>query len=137
MSDIKKRADEKKDTFAKDAGGPREAGTLVGAASGAAAGAFAGPVGALIGGAVGTALGYIAGEVMEEDDRRHEAREQELDEGIGVYNGPIGAKASDKHPESVRPEPGEGITSKALLREIELEEEEEEKKKAEEKGSST
>ncbi len=74
------------------------AATLSGAVSGAIAGAIAGPVGAIAGGVIGTAVGAVTGIAMEREGRRHDARDRELDETIGITSGSLGEPEEHKRP---------------------------------------
>ena len=72
-------------------------GAASGAVVGAAVGAMAGPAGVVAGAIIGAAAGALAVEAMGTESDRRAAHNAELDEGIGVMGGDLGAP-NLKHP---------------------------------------
>jgi hypothetical protein len=71
----------------------------VGALSGAALGAMGGPAGALAGAGIGSVAGAVASWALEADASEREAKEEKLDEEIGVSGGDLGVECLE-HPPS-------------------------------------
>lgn len=67
-----------------------DASVVTGAVTGAIAGLAGGPPGVIAGGVLGAAAGILAGKVLGEEEQRHDARDAELDEDIGVTTDEIG-----------------------------------------------
>ena len=97
-----KRAQSK--LFKRDAGrrhGHEAVGGGVGALSGAALGAMGGPAGVVAGAVIGSVAGAVASWALEADASEREAKEEKLDEEIGVSGGDIGVECLE-HPVSKR-----------------------------------
>ena len=75
-----------------------DAATVSGAVAGAALGSIGGPPGMVAGGLVGTALGVLAGLGLDNAERRHDKRDKDLDDEIGVTKGGLGAASPDAPP---------------------------------------
>lgn len=108
-----------------DQHGMLDAATLAGAVAGATTGLVAGPPGVIAGGAIGTAIGYLAGAILEDEDDKREAKEEALDEEIGVTSGDIGAaeaarKGLEKREQRLRTQRGHAVArERALERSLE------------------
>jgi hypothetical protein len=81
--------------------GHEAVGAGVGALSGAALGAIGGPPGAVVGAVLGIAAGAVATWALEAEKVDENAREEKLDEEIGVMGGDIGVPGL-KHPPAQR-----------------------------------
>jgi nitroreductase len=68
----------------------KEAGAIAGELAGAVVGSAAGPVGAVTGMILGGVAGALTGKVLEDEQRRSEAKDSQLDEIIGVMGGEMG-----------------------------------------------
>lgn len=68
----------------------KEAGAIAGEVAGAVVGSAAGPVGAVAGMILGGVAGALTGKVIEDEQRRSEAKDAQLDEIIGVMGGEMG-----------------------------------------------
>jgi hypothetical protein len=77
------------------------AAAVPGGLGGAAVGAFAGPVGAVVGAAIGAMAGAAAGKVASDVREVERAREERLDEEIGVMHGSIGAAPKGQPPAQI------------------------------------
>ena len=77
-----------------------EAGAIAGEIVGAVVGSAAGPVGTVAGMVVGAVVGALTGHVLEDEERRNETHDQELDETIGVTGGDSGPPAWADAPSS-------------------------------------
>jgi phage tail tape-measure protein len=67
------------------------AGALAGEVAGGILGAMAGPPGAVAGMVMGAATGALVGEILHREAERKHARDQKLDDDIGVTSGNLGA----------------------------------------------
>jgi len=68
-----------------------DAGTIAGELVGAIVGSAAGPAGAVAGMVAGAMAGALAGRVLEDEARRAEVHDAQLDNAIGVTGGDLGA----------------------------------------------
>jgi len=75
-----------------------EAGAIAGEIVGAVVGSAAGPVGTIAGMVVGAVVGALTGHVLEDEERKNQTHDQELDESIGVTGGDLGAARAGASP---------------------------------------
>lgn len=73
---------------------------MSGALAGAAVGAVAGPPGAIAGAVIGGVVGVLAGAALENQADVTAARDEELDDEIGVNGGTMGAPNLEHPPAS-------------------------------------
>jgi hypothetical protein len=104
LEDEQLKADEESRKHGREA-----VGAGVGALSGAALGAIGGPPGAVVGALLGGAAGAAASWALEAEKVEENAREEKLDEELGVSGGDIGV------PGLQHPPPQRGTYSSAAM----------------------
>ena len=75
-----------------------EVGAVAGELVGAVVGSAAGPAGTVAGMVLGAIAGALTGHVLEDEHRRAQVHDEELDETIGVTGGDLGAARANALP---------------------------------------